>query len=341
MYAYVRKSRSGFRKRQIDPAQRRNCGRFRLVCVAAAVLAGALPAESAASGAAGGLFTAGNQAYGKGNFAQAAELYRLSIREGASASLAHFNRGNCFYQMNMIPKAIVCYQEAALEAPGFFSAYLNLGILYQMQEDWPAAISTLEIADAIEPDNKQVVLILAIAYRNLKAYAAAVRCIERAMDLDSTLHDCDFLLFDIYQELEDFTTAVKCLDRYPDTGKRAGEKYHLLAGIAEVRGEMEKSAFLYRKEIERAPDNRVAHYNLVNALNKSGHGLLAIETAREALRRFDEYADLAILAGNIAFERSDLREAGKFYQKAYALKDARGLIGLQNVAKAAQRDAGN
>jgi tetratricopeptide (TPR) repeat protein len=301
----------------------------------------ALFSAGTVSGASSNSFVRGNELYGKGNFAEAAVFYKVSIKEGASASLAYFNMGNCYYQINMIPKAIGCYQEAIDEAPGFFTAYLNLGILYQIQEDWPSTIATLEIADALEPDNKQVVLILAIAYRNLKAYAPAVKCIERAIELDSTQSDCFFLLFDIYQELEDFSAAAKSLDRYPDGGMRAGEKYHLLAGIAEVRGEFEKSAFLYRKEIDLAPDNRLARYNFVNALNKCGHGLLALETAREALRQFDDYADVAILAGTIAFERSDTREAGRFYQKAYSLGDARGLIGLQNVAKLARGSAEN
>ena len=63
---------------------------------------------------------------------------------------------------------------------------------------------------------------------------------------------------------------------------------------------------------------------------------MALENAREALRRFGDYADCALLAGNIAFERKYMREAGEFYRKAYSLNDARGLIGLQNVAKQAR-----
>jgi tetratricopeptide (TPR) repeat protein len=279
-----------------------------------------------------GSFERGNELYNEGKFAEAAVYYKKSLREGANLSLAYFNMGNCYYQIHKVPRAIGCYQEAIDEAPGFFTAYLNLGILYQMQQDWPSTIAVLQIADEIEPDNKQVVLILSIAYRNMKAYAPAVRCIERAIELDSMLYDCYFLLFDIYQELDDFNTAIKCLDRYPETGKRAAEKYHLLAGIADIRGEMEKSVFLYRKEIELAPENRSAYYNLVNALNKSGHSLLALQTASEALIRFDDYADLAVLAGNIAFERSYMREADVFYHKAYSLNDVRGLLGLQNMA---------
>jgi predicted Zn-dependent protease len=319
--AFDRKSRSGFRRRRIEYS--------RAIVAAIGIL---LPAHIA-SGASGDFFARANELYGKGSFAEAAVFYRKSIAEGANSSLAYFNMGNCYYQLNAIPKAIGCYREAVDEAPGFFMAYLNLGVLYQLQEDWPATVATLEIADALEPDNKQVVLILAIAYRNLKAYAPAIKCIERALDLDSTLYDCSFLLFDIYQELDDFEEAVKCLDRYPDSEKRAAEKYRLLAGIADVKGEAEKAAYLYRKESELAPDNRVALYNLVGALNKSGHGLLALETAREALRRFGDAADLAVLAGNIAFERKCMREAGEFYKRAYSLNDARGLIGLRNVNK--------
>jgi tetratricopeptide (TPR) repeat protein len=333
VYVYAKKLLSRFRKRQIN----RPCR----ACAWAVVSVIALFFGRAALGASGGSFHAGNESYGKGDYEKAAVLYKQAIDEGASASLSYFNMGNCFYQMNRIPKAIGCYQAATYEAQGFFSAYLNLGILYQMQEDWPATIATLEIANTLEPGNKQVVLILAIAYRNLKAYAPAIKCIEQAMELDSTLIDCSFLLFDIYQELEDLSAALASLDRYPDAGKRAAEKYRLLAGIAEVRGETEKSAFLYRKEIECEPDNRGAYFSLVNALYKCGHGLLALETAGIALRKFDNYADLALLAGNIAFERKYTKEAGKFYQKAYSLGDARGLIGLQNVVKTNKRTVEN
>jgi tetratricopeptide (TPR) repeat protein len=279
----------------------------------------------------GGSFSLGNDSYARGDWAGAAARYKESLREGASPSLAYFNMGNCFYQMNLIPKAIGCYRQAVSDAPGFFSAYLNLGVLYQTREDWPSAVAALEIADALSPDDKQVVLILAVAYRNLGAYAQALRSIDRALALDSTLIDCYFVLFDIYQELDDGAAGVAWLDRYPDTGKRAAEKYRLLAGIAELRGETERAAFLYRKEIELAPESGSAYYNLVNALDKSGHGLLALETAREALQKFGDYTDLAILAGNIAFTRNCPRDAAEFYQKAYSRGDARGLVGLRNL----------
>jgi tetratricopeptide (TPR) repeat protein len=326
MCACAKRSRSGFRGRRTNPFPMR-------LKAAAAVVAIVSLLRIGANTEAGGSFVRGNELYAQGNWAQAASCYRESLREGANPSLTYFNMGNCFYQMNVIPKAIGCYQAAVDEAPGFFTAYLNLGVLYQMQEDWPSAIAALEIADALSPDDKQVVLILAVAYRHLKAYGPALRCIERALSLDSTLIDCSFVLFDIYQELDDASAAVECLDRYPDTGKRAAEKYHLLAGVADMRGETEKSAFFYRKEIDLAPESRTGFYNLVNALNKSGHVLLAMETAREALRKFGDYTDLAILAGNMAFDRNYSRDAGEFYQNAYSHGDARGLVGLHNLIR--------
>jgi len=290
---------------------------------------------------AGGSFTQGNELYGRGRYAEAAKLYERSIKEGASASLALFNMGNCYYQMNALARAVGCYRAAIVEAPSFFTAYLNLGVLYQSQEDWPSTVSTLEIADALEPDNKQVVLILAVAYRNLKAYGPAVKCLERALALDPAMYDCYFMLFDVYQELEDLDLAVSYLNRYPDTGRRAAEKYRLLAGVAEAKGEADKAAFFYRQQVELAPDNRAARYQLVEALNKSGHALLALETARDALKRFGDYGELALLGGNIAFERKFWRDAGQFYQTAYALGEARGLIGLQNVEKQTKKTEDN
>jgi protein O-GlcNAc transferase len=325
MFAYARKSSSDFR--------RRSNKRTRVRRIAAALAAIMSLLLAAAGGEEGGSFIRGNESYALGDWAGAAAFYKESLREGASPSLAYFNRGNCYYQMNAIPGAIGCYLQAVSEAPGFFQAYLNLGVLYQMQEDWPSAIAALEIADGLSPDDRQVVLILAVAYRNLGAFAPALRCIDRALALDSSIIDCYFVLFDIYQELDDAEAAAAWLNRYPDTGKRAAEKYRLLAGIAGLRGETERAAFLYRKEIERAPESRSAYFNLVNAIDKCGRGLLAMETARGALQKFSDYTDLAILAGNIAFSRNYPRDAAEFYQKAYSRGDARGLVGLHNLTR--------
>jgi tetratricopeptide (TPR) repeat protein len=278
-------------------------------------------------------FVTANQLYGEGRFANAVKLYEKSLHEGANASLAFFNMGNCYYQMNLVPKAIACYKSAIVESPGFFTAYLNLGVLYQAQEKWPEAIAVLETADALEPDNRQVVLMLGVAYRNMKAYALAVRDIERTLALDSTITDCYFLLFDIYQELQDLDGALRWLAHYPDNGKRAAEKYHLLASVASVNHEYEKAAFLYRKEAEMAPGSKWARYDLVTVLQKCGHPLLALDEASQALRQFNDFSELALLAGNIAFEAKSLRDAQKYFQIAYSLGDARGLVGLQNVEK--------
>jgi tetratricopeptide (TPR) repeat protein len=278
-------------------------------------------------------FNQANDLYRRGRFTAALIQYEKALKEGGSPALVFFNMGNAYYQLEKPDMAIGCYQSAVLESPDFFAAYLNLGILYHAQEDWPSAAVIMEQARVMEPNNKDVLLILSVAYKNLQAWARAVECLTRALETDSSLVDCYFLLYDIHQELGDRREARRYLNNYPDDARRADEKYRLLGNMAENNGNLDKAAFYYGRQARMAPENRWARYKLVEVIFNSGKALLALETAKEALQDFNDFGELALLAGNIAFKSEYWPDAVSFYAKAHRLGEARGLVGLQNMRK--------
>lgn len=274
-----------------------------------------------------------NDLYAQGKYAPAARMYHRALEEGANPALAYFNLANACYQMDSLTSAIVYYQAALQEAPRFFRGHLNLGILYYTLEDYPAAIAALTRARSLEPQNTQVMLIMALCYRNLGERSYAVPLLETVLARDSTVDDCYFILADINQEIGDIPQALDILRRYPESGPRAADKHQTLGELYEQRDNCEKATYHYRQVVSAAPQRKWAFYKLVLTTEKCGGALLALETAAKALQRFDTFPQLALLAGNVAFENAYYREAGALYLEAYRQGEADGLVGLENVIK--------
>jgi len=280
------------------------------------------------------LFDQGNELYRQGKFEKAIKIYEQVLEQDVNRTLVYYNMGNAWYQLSNLTKATACYKMTITESPDFFPGYLNLGIVLHELADWPSTIVILEEARTVEPLNQQVLLILSVAYKNLKVYSEAIRCLKEALALDSTQYNCYFLLYDIYQEIDDWYEAQYYLKKYPDSGSRADEKYRLLGGIAEIEENWEYAMQCYRRQINISPNNKWAWYKIIEISSLTGKPLLAIDYAHTALQQYPDFGELALLAGNIAFNTSQWDHAEQFYRQASRSGEARGLIGLQNIKKA-------
>jgi tetratricopeptide (TPR) repeat protein len=279
----------------------------------------------------------GNEAYQAGKFGSAIGFYKKALRSGENPSLAYFNLGNCYYQSDSISQAIVCYRSSLTEAPDFFRAYLNLGILYFGLEEMSATVAVLERARPLEPDNVQLLMVLAAAYRNLHEYSQAIPLLEQVVELDSTMDESYFLLYDMVRGLGDPMEARTWLERYPESGRRVADKYLLLAELEEELSGAQSATYFYTKAVEVAPKRKWGYYHLVNNLHRAGNTLVALRKAEEALEMFPKFRELALLAGNLAFEAKYSRRAEQFYRTAYNLGSAGGLVGLQNLVRHYER----
>ena len=82
------------------------------------------------------------EAYSKGEYANAAELYENILKTSGESAVVYYNIGNCYYKMNKISSAILNYERALLLNPGDKDTRFNL------------EIAKLQTVDKIEPVGK-------------------------------------------------------------------------------------------------------------------------------------------------------------------------------------------
>jgi tetratricopeptide (TPR) repeat protein len=80
-----------------------------------------------------------NEAYAKGEFTQAVDLYQKAIEEQGVSAGIYYNIGNCYYRANKIASSILYYERALLLSPGDKDIRFNL------------EIAKLKAVDKIEP----------------------------------------------------------------------------------------------------------------------------------------------------------------------------------------------
>jgi tetratricopeptide (TPR) repeat protein len=80
-----------------------------------------------------------NEAYTKGEFTQAIDLYQQAVEENGVSAEAYYNIGNSYYRINKIASAILYYERALLLSPGDKDIRFNL------------EIAKLKTVDKIEP----------------------------------------------------------------------------------------------------------------------------------------------------------------------------------------------
>lgn len=81
------------------------------------------------------LFTEGNEAYQKGDFAKAAGLYESILHNGYANSDLYYNLGNVYYKQGTIARAILNYERAERLTPNDEDLRHNLQLANQMITD--------------------------------------------------------------------------------------------------------------------------------------------------------------------------------------------------------------
>ena len=68
----------------------------------------------------------GNEAYAKGDYAQAVQCYEAALAAHGESSEVYYNLGNAYYRLNKVAPAILNYERALLLNPGNKDARFNL-----------------------------------------------------------------------------------------------------------------------------------------------------------------------------------------------------------------------
>ncbi|MBD3420172.1 MAG: tetratricopeptide repeat protein [Chitinivibrionales bacterium] len=281
--------------------------------------------------AAGALLDSANNAYQSGQTGQAIELYRQAALAGENPALCYFNMANAYFQSDSLPQSIVYYKSSLIYAPDFFRGYLNLAIAYYTLEDMGATIAQIRRALELKPGHEKATLILAASYRKAGARPQAIAAFERLLEINSENEEAYLQLAEMYRELADDQAASDWLLQYPEKGQNKQYVYALLADIYEKKGDLSRTLFYLKESFELDKSNKWTFFRMVNVLIEMGNDLVALEEAGRGLELFPDFAELALVAANVAFEHEKWNEAERFYLVAQDNGSANAVIGLENI----------
>jgi tetratricopeptide (TPR) repeat protein len=293
------------------------------------VLAAMLPSLEASAPV--NLLDRANAAYGVGRMREAVGLYKKAAASGGNPTLCYFNLANAYFQLDSLAQAIVYYKASLTDAPDFFRGHLNLAIGYYTLDDAGNCIAEVRRALEIQPQDPKALLILAAAYCKAHAYPQAITAFERLAASNPELEEPCIALGEMYRDLGDLPTAASWLSRYPDSGKNRAYVALLLADLYEQQGELSRSLYCLRNAFALDNKNRWIYYRMVRIMQGMGNDLVALEEAKQGLAIFPNFADLALLAGNIAFANQRYEEAETLYTRARAHGSAGAIVGLENI----------
>lgn len=269
--------------------------------------------------------------YEKGNYQDAISFYQKAIDNDENKTLSYFNMANAAFQLNDIYKAIVFYRSSIKSAPDFFVAYQNLAIAYYTLNDMSKTISTVTLALQLEPQNEKCQILLGAAYREAGSIEKAILQFEKIVNMNHEKFDLYVPLAEMYRLLNDNYTALSWLDNYPESEENFNYALQLKADIYEDLGEIDQACFYLNKVFEQASDNKWAIFRLALLQQRNGNINSAFETASRGASLFPKFKDIALLAGNCAFEQKKYSQAESFYERASSLGSAEAIIGLENI----------
>jgi tetratricopeptide (TPR) repeat protein len=281
--------------------------------------------------ASSGIIEQANDLYDKGKLYEAIALYKKASLSGENRAICYFNLGNAYFQLDSIPQSIVYYQATVSLAPDFFRGHLNLAISYYTLDDLGRCVASVKRSLEIEPDNEKALLLLGTCYRKLKANSEAVIIFEQLIRLNPQKDEPYIALAEIYKELLDNDEALKWLSRCPESGKNEYYINLLKAEICEAAQDREKALLYLTTAFNSNRNDKWLLYRIVSLYLDVGNDLVALQHAAGGLEQFPDFAELAVLAGEISFKNQKYDEAKHFFTIAKMNGNASGERGLQNL----------
>jgi|WetSurMetagenome_2_1015567.scaffolds.fasta_scaffold360239_1 tetratricopeptide (TPR) repeat protein len=272
-----------------------------------------------------------NKFYSSGKIPDALPLYKKAVRHGENPTLCYFNLANAYYRLDSVAQAIVYYKASIAEAPEFFKGRLNLAVACFALDELAECITYATQALSLEPDNQKALLTLAAAYRKARAVPEAITAFERLARRFPEMEEPYVALGELYRELDDPQEAVKWFEQYPRSGKNYPAVLLFLADISESGNDLVRARYYLRKSFEKDTTKQWTYYRLVTIDEKAGNELVALEEAEDGVEQFPRFAEIALLAGTIAFKLEKFDKARRYFEIARINGSARGIIGLNNL----------
>ena len=142
-----------------------------------------------------------------GNYSQALEANKISIKLVPNDASAYFNYGITLTLSEKLIEAINAYNKAIYLKPNYIEALNNLGILYNKIEEFNKARDIFIKIVSIRP-NITTYTNLGNVYKNIKNNEEAIACYKKAISIDKNYYQGYFNLGIIYTSIGKIDDAI-------------------------------------------------------------------------------------------------------------------------------------
>ncbi len=200
----------------------------------------------------------------------------------------HYALAECLDDTGDKSGAIASLRRALAARGGFVQAHRYLGLLLADTHDLRGAAQSFARAVELDPRHARTWCNLGSAQQTQGLLQDALVSFRRALAVqpDYPIAECNLamVLRDLGRADEAESLLRRSLQRQP-LGKPLRMTIVVLAGLLQVRGELDEAAKLYRQAIELSPEQSSSeHFNLGEVLATSGNERAAKESYRTALR---------------------------------------------------------
>ena len=280
----------------------------------------------------------GNEFYDKGDFARAAEQYRIVTRDSTSLlrrAYGWFNLGNCHVQTGSYHRAIISYRRAVEEAPTFSRGYQLLGDVYYTIGAIGEATAAYRRLLELEPESVRARQMLGECALRGGDVTTALRHFEAALKLDNDMPEVHLAMAEANARIRDYGEAQRLLEdallRLP---RPVAAGYFYLGYLYELDGKMRKAVRAYEEGLLLEPRRADYYLRIANIHEQAGDDYLALLILDQGVRAGIERADFHLRRGGIFFRQARLERALAEYRRALELGSPQGRTGIENVAAA-------
>jgi tetratricopeptide (TPR) repeat protein len=280
----------------------------------------------------------GNGFYDKGDWARAAEQYRIAAHDTASAlrrAYGWFNLGNCHVQTGSYQRAIISYNRAVEEAPSFSRAYQLLGDVYFAVGAVGEATAAYTRLEELEENSVRAQQMLGECALKGGDVPGALRRFEAALKLEPDLPGVYLAMAEAYARLRDYKSAEKVLEealvRLP---KPTAEGYFYLGTLYELDEDPRRAIRAYEEGLLLDPKRADYYARIAGLHERAGDDFLSLLILEQAIDAGLDRADFRLRRGGIFFRQGRYDRALEEYDRALALGSPQGRTGVENVAAA-------